>query len=112
MYMYTVDYFLLFLSPSFPPPFVPFLLFSSYFLSPKQKSLDVSYITSRILVMSYPYEEGSPGRPNVLREISAYLEGIHPSQYLIFNIFGEQYGINQLCIQVGGGLILVVINLY
>ena len=62
--------------------------------------------------MSYPYEEGSPGCPNVLREISTYLEGIHPSQYLVFNIFGEQYDTNQINGQVGGGLILVVINLY
>ena len=118
LYMYTciqlfISYFsFLCLSLLLSFPFFPFLLFSSYFFSPKQKSLDVSYITSRILVMSYPYEEGGPGHPNVLREISAYLEGIHPFQYLIFNIFGEQYSINQLCIQVGGGLILVVINLY
>ena len=93
--------FLLFLSPSFPPPFSPFLLFSSYSSSPKQKSLDVSYITSRILVMSYPYEEGGPGHPNVLREVSAYLEGTHPSQYLVFNISGEQYDTDQLSGQVG-----------
>ena len=92
--------FLLFLPPSFPPPFFPFFLFS-YSSSPKQKSLDVSYITSRILVMSYPYEEGGPGHPNVLREVSAYLEGTHPSQYLVFNISGEQYDTDQLSGQVG-----------
>ena len=62
--------------------------------------------------MSYPYEEGGPGHPNVLREISAYLEGIHPSQYFVFNIFGEHYDTNQLSSQVGGGLFSVVINLY
>ena len=62
--------------------------------------------------MSYPYEEGGPGHPNVLREISAYTLKGHPFQYFIFNIFGEHYDTNQLSSQVGGGLFSVVINLY
>ena len=36
----------------------------------------------------------------------------HPSQYFIFNIFGEHYDTNQISSQVGGGLFSVVINLY
>ena len=51
--------------------------------------------------MSYPYEEGGPGHPNILREVSTYLEGTHPSQYLVFNVSGEQYDTDQLSGQVG-----------
>ncbi|XP_019852858.1 PREDICTED: cyclin-G-associated kinase [Amphimedon queenslandica] len=68
--------------------------------NPKQKSTDITYVTSRILVMSYPFEEGGVGRPNVLKEVSAYLEGTHPSQYLVFNLSGEQYDTDQLSGQV------------
>lgn len=61
--------------------------------------MDISYITSRVLVMSFPYEE--TGRANNIKEVGSYLEGTHPSQYLVFNLSGEQYDTDLLNGQVG-----------
>ena len=51
--------------------------------------------------MSFPYEDSGPGHNNSLEEVAMYLEGTHPSQYLIFNLSGEQYDTDRFNGQVG-----------
>lgn len=50
--------------------------------------------------MSFPYEEPLQPYQNTIGEVGAYLEETHPSQYLIFNLSGEQYDVTKLNGQV------------
>jgi cyclin G-associated kinase len=68
--------------------------------SQQNKYLDITYITSRLMVMSFPYEQGGANHPNALSEVAAYLEETHSSQYLVFNLSGEQYDTDRLNGQV------------
>ena len=78
------------------------LINNNYFsFRSRQKSLDISYITSRILVMSFPHEVISQPHQNSLDEVGVYLEETHPSQYLVFNLSGEEYDVTKLNGQVG-----------
>lgn len=72
-----------------------------FFRGQRSRPLDISYITSRMLVMSFPYEDPSQPYQNTIGEVGAYLEEAHPSQYLIFNLSGEQYDVTKLNGQVG-----------
>jgi cyclin G-associated kinase len=64
----------------------------------KRPSLDIAYITSRILAMSFPHEDSQ--HANSLWEVREFLETRHPSQYLVFNLSGHAYDMAQLNNQV------------
>ena len=78
---------------------------------PQQQLLDISYITSRILVMSYPYENISSTTTNSLLSVKDYLDSVHPCQYLVFNLTSEKYDVNVLHGQVSLDLIHCISNI-
>ena len=49
--------------------------------------------------MSFPHEDGRHG--NMLEEVRLFLDERHPSQYLVFNLSGEEYDSGRLHGQVG-----------
>lgn len=100
---------------------LPFVSLLVHVLRGASKILDLSYITTRILVMPFPYEDSSRG--NSLDEVSMlvgngarsewffvtvfrnvqvreFLDEHHPSQYLVFNVSGEDYDTAKLHGQV------------
>ena len=52
-------------------------------------------------MMSFPHEVISQPHQNSLDEVGVYLEETHPSQYLVFNLSGEEYDVTKLNGQVG-----------
>jgi len=66
--------------------------------STKEIALDITYITSRILAMSFPHEDSS--HANSIDEVRAFLDENHPSQYLVFNLSGHTYDTTKLNNQV------------
>lgn len=51
--------------------------------------------------MSFPYDTPTHPNHNTIEEVGVYLEETHPSQYLVFNLSGEQYDVSKLNGQVG-----------
>ena len=76
------------------------------------RPLDISYVTSRILVMSFPHDTPSHPYQNTIDEVGVYLEETHPSQYLVFNLSGDQYDVSKLNGQVGVAYFNHGINYY
>ncbi len=58
--------------------------------------------------MSFPYDTPSNPHQNCIEDVGLYLEETHPSQYLVFNLSGEQYDVNKFNGQVGMALICVM----
>ena len=48
--------------------------------------LDISYITSRILVMSYPAEGIQGAVKNNIEDVKAFLDSRHPKRYAVYNL--------------------------
>ncbi|XP_029106345.1 LOW QUALITY PROTEIN: putative tyrosine-protein phosphatase auxilin [Scleropages formosus] len=53
--------------------------------------LDISYITSRIIVMSYPAEAMEMGYRNHVEEVRSFLDSRHPDHYTVFNLSQRNY---------------------
>ncbi|KAJ8409416.1 hypothetical protein AAFF_G00228170 [Aldrovandia affinis] len=53
--------------------------------------LDISYITSRIIVMSYPAEAVEMGYRNHVEDIRSFLDSRHVDHYTIFNLSQRNY---------------------
>jgi cyclin G-associated kinase len=64
--------------------------------------LDVSYLTSRLAVMSYPcegLEVATLGR-NHVEDVRALLEGRHGANYAVYNVSGRSCGSNKFPVKV------------
>lgn len=62
------------------------------FRSIARSDLDLSYITSRLLVMPYPAEGLETAyRTNNAEDIRALLEARHMGRYCIYNVSGRSY---------------------
>jgi len=53
--------------------------------------LDVSYITSRLIVMSYPAEGVESAIKNHIDDVREFLETHHPGSYTIYNLSNRSY---------------------
>ena len=53
--------------------------------------LDISYITSRILVMSYPAEGIQGAVKNNIEDVKAFLDSRHPKRYAVYNLTLSPY---------------------
>ncbi|KAB7505493.1 Cyclin-G-associated kinase [Armadillidium nasatum] len=53
--------------------------------------LDLSYLTSRIIAMSYPAEGLESAYRNHVEDVKAVLDGRHAGHYIIYNVSGRQY---------------------
>ncbi|KAI1882828.1 hypothetical protein AGOR_G00238930 [Albula goreensis] len=53
--------------------------------------LDISYITSRIIVMSYPPEPVEMGYRNHVEDVRSFLDSRHMDHYTIFNLSQRNY---------------------
>ena len=58
--------------------------------------------------MSFPYDTPSNPHQNCIEDVGLYLEETHPSQYLVFNLSGEQYDVNKFNGQVGVAFLCVM----
>nr|XP_015211076.1 PREDICTED: putative tyrosine-protein phosphatase auxilin isoform X3 [Lepisosteus oculatus] len=55
--------------------------------------LDISYITSRIIVMSYPAETVEIGYRNHIEDVRSFLDSRHMDHYTVFNLSQKVYRI-------------------
>ena len=53
--------------------------------------LDVSYITSRVLAMSFPAEGLESAYRNHVEDVRGFLEARHPAHHVIYNLSGRHY---------------------
>uniref|UniRef100_S4RWF4 DnaJ (Hsp40) homolog, subfamily C, member 6 n=1 Tax=Petromyzon marinus TaxID=7757 RepID=S4RWF4_PETMA len=53
--------------------------------------LDISYITTRVAVMSYPAEGVESAFKNHIEDVRAYLDSRHPDHYAVFNLCQRGY---------------------
>ncbi|XP_061489326.1 putative tyrosine-protein phosphatase auxilin isoform X2 [Rhineura floridana] len=53
--------------------------------------LDISYITSRIIVMSFPGEGVELGFRNHIDNVRTFLDSSHPDRYTVFNLSPKSY---------------------
>ncbi|XP_060890546.1 putative tyrosine-protein phosphatase auxilin isoform X2 [Labrus mixtus] len=53
--------------------------------------LDISYITSRIIVMTYPAESVQIGYQNHVEDIRSFLDSRHADHYTVFNLSQRNY---------------------
>uniref|UniRef100_A0A6Q2ZC35 Auxilin n=1 Tax=Esox lucius TaxID=8010 RepID=A0A6Q2ZC35_ESOLU len=53
--------------------------------------LDIAYITSRIIVMSYPAETLQIGNQNHVEDIRSFLDSRHADHYTVFNLSQRNY---------------------
>ncbi|KAM9530454.1 auxilin-like isoform 21-T24 [Salvelinus alpinus] len=53
--------------------------------------LDIAYITSRIIVMSYPAEALQIGNQNHVEDIRSFLDSRHADHYTVFNLSQRNY---------------------
>jgi len=53
--------------------------------------LDVSYITSRLIVMSYPAEGVESAIKNHIDDVREFLETHHPGSYAVYNLSNRSY---------------------
>ena len=53
--------------------------------------LDVSYITSRLIVMSYPAEGMESAIKNHIDDVREFLEANHPGSYTVYNLSNRSY---------------------
>ncbi|XP_031715353.1 putative tyrosine-protein phosphatase auxilin isoform X3 [Anarrhichthys ocellatus] len=53
--------------------------------------LDIAYITSRIIVMSYPAESVQIGYQNHVEDIRSFLDSRHADHYTVFNLSQRNY---------------------
>ncbi|XP_023650387.2 auxilin isoform X2 [Paramormyrops kingsleyae] len=53
--------------------------------------LDISYITSRIIVMSYPVEAVDIGYKNHIEDMRSFLDSRHVDHYTVFNLSQRNY---------------------
>ncbi|XP_048352564.1 putative tyrosine-protein phosphatase auxilin isoform X1 [Sphaerodactylus townsendi] len=53
--------------------------------------LDISYITSRIIVMSFPAEGVELGFRNHIEDVRTFLDSRHPDHYTVFNLSPKSY---------------------
>uniref|UniRef100_A0A8D2MZG2 DnaJ heat shock protein family (Hsp40) member C6 n=1 Tax=Zonotrichia albicollis TaxID=44394 RepID=A0A8D2MZG2_ZONAL len=53
--------------------------------------LDISYITSRIIVMSFPAEGVELGFRNHIEDVRTFLDSRHPDHYTVFNLSPKYY---------------------
>ncbi|XP_074121834.1 auxilin isoform X1 [Sminthopsis crassicaudata] len=53
--------------------------------------LDISYITSRIIVMSFPAEGVELGFRNQIEDVRTFLDSRHPDHYTVFNLSPKSY---------------------
>uniref|UniRef100_A0A8C8SSZ9 Auxilin n=1 Tax=Pelusios castaneus TaxID=367368 RepID=A0A8C8SSZ9_9SAUR len=53
--------------------------------------LDISYITSRIIVMSFPAEGVELGFRNPIEDVRLFLDSRHPDHYTVFNLSQKSY---------------------
>ncbi|XP_036377954.1 putative tyrosine-protein phosphatase auxilin isoform X2 [Megalops cyprinoides] len=53
--------------------------------------LDIAYITSRIIVMSYPAEAVEIGYRNHIEDVRSFLDSRHPDHYTVFNLSQRNY---------------------
>ena len=61
-------------------------------INSSKPSLDLSYITPRIIAMAYPSENlFQKLYRNDIKEVSSFLNNYHNSNYLIFNLSGSPY---------------------
>ncbi|XP_045160118.2 cyclin-G-associated kinase-like [Mercenaria mercenaria] len=56
-----------------------------------KSELDISYITSRIAVMSFPAEGVESAIKNHIDDVRNYLEGRHRNSYAVYNLSQRQY---------------------
>lgn len=59
-----------------------------------RQDLDMSYLTSRIIAMSYPAEGLESAYRNHIDDVKAYLES-RKSPYVVVNVSGRPYGSNK-----------------
>uniref|UniRef100_A0A6I8NFK7 DnaJ heat shock protein family (Hsp40) member C6 n=1 Tax=Ornithorhynchus anatinus TaxID=9258 RepID=A0A6I8NFK7_ORNAN len=52
---------------------------------------DVSYVTSRIIVMSFPAEGAELGFRNQIEDVRTFLDSRHPDRYTVFNLSPKSY---------------------
>ncbi|GFN87115.1 cyclin-g-associated kinase-like, partial [Plakobranchus ocellatus] len=57
--------------------------------------LDISYITSRLLVMSYPAEGVESAFKNSIDEVRLYLESKHRGSYAVYNLSQRSYRVQK-----------------
>ncbi|XP_057696847.1 putative tyrosine-protein phosphatase auxilin isoform X1 [Corythoichthys intestinalis] len=53
--------------------------------------LDIAYITTRIIVMTYPAESVQIGYQNHVEDIRSFLDGRHADHYTVFNLSQRNY---------------------
>uniref|UniRef100_A0A8C4Z5M7 DnaJ heat shock protein family (Hsp40) member C6 n=2 Tax=Gadus morhua TaxID=8049 RepID=A0A8C4Z5M7_GADMO len=53
--------------------------------------LDIAYITSRIIVMTYPAESAQIGYQNHVEDIRSFLDSRHADHYTVFNLSQRNY---------------------
>ncbi|KAM6962663.1 auxilin isoform 3-T3 [Aplochiton taeniatus] len=53
--------------------------------------LDIAYITTRIIVMSYPVESVQIGNQNHVEDIRSFLDSRHADHYTVFNLSQRNY---------------------
>uniref|UniRef100_A0A4W5MNI5 Uncharacterized protein n=1 Tax=Hucho hucho TaxID=62062 RepID=A0A4W5MNI5_9TELE len=53
--------------------------------------LDIAYITSRIIVMSYPAEALQIGNQNHVEDMRSFLDSRHADHYTVFNLSQRNY---------------------
>ncbi|XP_065410055.1 auxilin isoform X6 [Chrysemys picta bellii] len=53
--------------------------------------LDISYVTSRIIVMSFPAEGVELGFRNHIEDVRTFLDSRHPDHYTVFNLSQKSY---------------------
>lgn len=56
-----------------------------------RQDLDISYVTSRIIVMSYPAEGLESTYRNHIEDVKAFMETRHKGHYVVYNISGRTY---------------------
>ncbi|GFR85921.1 cyclin-G-associated kinase-like, partial [Elysia marginata] len=57
--------------------------------------LDISYVTSRLIVMSYPAEGMESAFKNSIDEVRAYLEAKHRGSYAVYNLSQRSYRVQK-----------------
>uniref|UniRef100_A0A3B3Q2K6 Auxilin n=1 Tax=Paramormyrops kingsleyae TaxID=1676925 RepID=A0A3B3Q2K6_9TELE len=53
--------------------------------------LDISYVTSRVIVMSYPPEAMEAGYRNHIEDVRSFLDSRHTDHYTVFNLSPRSY---------------------
>lgn len=57
----------------------------------RKYNLDLSYITPRIIAMSFPASGIESAYRNTINNVSNFLKERHKSNYLVFNLSGRKY---------------------